>query len=104
MTEEDTFVMGIDPDELNKDLANEIKERMRYKFSEELIRKLTGKYNFLIDYYVNRRLTMYVRHRYIFDYLAEVNYDDFANWTDQDFRKVDAALQRNLRDHLLNNG
>eukprot|EP00171_Calliarthron_tuberculosum_P002610 IDg2610t1 len=76
---------------------------MSRDFSVEFVKKLSGKYTPLLSYYAKHRLGLYIEAEYMYEELAGVAFADFEIWTDKEFKRIDASLQRDLRDHFFYN-
>ena len=96
--------IGLDSNEFDPSKADRVRQLMRANFPVTQLRLLTGVYTELVNYYVTNRFRGYNRSQAIFEDLAELVFEDFADWNEQDFKRVDANLLRDLRNHLIANG
>lgn len=77
---------------------------MNFDFPVERMRKIVGDHESLVSYYSDKILNSHVRAQYMFVNLAEVVYEDFMNWTESDFNRVDINLSSDLRIRMAYNG
>ena len=84
--------------------AERVRQLMRAYFPIDCLRRITGGHAGLVNFYVAERFSAYNRMQATFEDLAETGFEDFAGWTEQDFRRVDAKLLRHLLNYSHANG
>ncbi len=95
---------GPNPNQFEPLKAERLRLLIRCYFPVDNIRLLTGAYQDLANYYVKNRIESYEAQRLVLHDLGEAAFEDFQDWQESDFKRIDSRLLRDLRNHLLSNG